>query len=110
MTCIEEMPLGFVVTVTYTVSRADADAMTSETDPSLLKLGTLSDSKLYLEEERTMRALKPILGWIRYKDGPIVKTENLARFLEEISRNGNDMDSALESLFSAGKAGKYKEE
>lgn len=110
VTCIEEMPLGFVATVTYTVSRADADATTSEAEPNLLKPGTLSDSKLYLEEERTIRALKPILGWINFNDGPILKTRNLARLLEEISRNGNDIGSALASLCSAGKADKFKEE
>ncbi|KFY26317.1 hypothetical protein V493_04169 [Pseudogymnoascus sp. VKM F-4281 (FW-2241)] len=110
VTCIEEMPLGFVATVTYTVYRADADATTSEAEPNLLKPGTLSDSKLYLEEERTIRALKPILGWINFNDGPIIKTQNLARLLEEISRNGNDIGSALASLCSAGKADKFKEE
>lgn len=47
-----------------------------------------TESNLYLEEERNMRGPRPVVGWAKFDQGPIVKTRNLLQFLEELSRNG----------------------
>ncbi|KFX88199.1 hypothetical protein O988_09123 [Pseudogymnoascus sp. VKM F-3808] len=117
ISCIEEMPLGFTATTTYTLSTSTPSPSTTSPDPSSPNQGaqSSSDSTLYLEEHRSFRALKPITRWVTYAEGPILKTRNLLRFLEEMSASGgrNDIDSALASLYSPGSLGKtdkYKDE
>jgi hypothetical protein len=121
ISCIEEMPLGFTATTIYTLSTSPDSSATSP-DPSSLNQAppSSSDPTLYLEEHRSLRALKPITRWVTHAEGPILKTRNLLRFLEEASAGegglGKDIDHAAAlaraSLYSlpAGKTDKFKDE
>jgi hypothetical protein len=107
VTCTEETFLGLRFTVTYRIidSRYNPaqiiihDIFQTESTSSLINSTTLPlETRLYLEEERSLTAPKPLSSLMKMKDGPIVKTRNLLFFLEEMSRNGADMASAIASL------------
>lgn len=107
--CSEEMPLGLQFTVTYRIVSPQENSQketTKETEPveaestsSLLNSTIpLTEHRLYVEEERSVLALKPLSKIINMSEGPIVKTQNLTMVLEELGRNGMDMASALAIL------------
>lgn len=101
--CTEDMPLGLQFTVTYRiVGRQDIardDTVGAESTSSLLGSAIPApDCLFYLEEERTVLAPKPLSSIVSLKDGPVMKTQNLVRVLEELGQNGKDMTSALGSL------------
>lgn len=107
--CSENMPLSLQCTVTYRLvapQEISQRETTKETEPvggestsSLLKSTIpLIQHRLYLEEERSVLALKPLSKVINMSEGPIVKTQNLTMILEELSRNGMVMASALAIL------------
>ncbi|KAF5857186.1 hypothetical protein ETB97_006178 [Aspergillus alliaceus] len=107
VTCTEETILGLRFTVTYRIidSRYNPeqkiihDIFQTESTSSLINSTTLPlETRLYLEEERSLTAPKPLSSLMKMKDGPIVKTRNLLFFLEEMSRNGADMASTIASL------------
>ncbi|QKX61541.1 uncharacterized protein TRUGW13939_08693 [Talaromyces rugulosus] len=116
LVCKEEMPLGFQITVKYRVvhgqttagqNEGKADDILNTVQPSSVinnssnmatSISMLDPSRLYLEEERSITALKPISKLLKYKEGPTVKTQNLLRAFEDLARNTGDMASALNRL------------
>jgi hypothetical protein len=96
--CTEEMPAGLTMTITYTVAgREAAEKQSTHRMPKPNAASAPADSKVYLEEERTIRAPKPLSSLMSFSNGPSEKTQNILRFLEELSRNGWDVVSALGS-------------
>ncbi|RYP27601.1 hypothetical protein DL767_007606 [Monosporascus sp. MG133] len=94
----EEMPLGLKMTVVYRVTDCPPGTWSKDSDASSDALLSLSESRLCLEEERSVAAPRPLSMLVNLKDGPIVKTQNLVRVLNEFGRNGKDLVSALASL------------
>lgn len=99
------MPLGLLFTVTYRIvdsqDIARDDTVGAESTSSLLSSAIPApDCLFYLEEERTVLAPKPLSSIVNLKDGPVMKTQNLVRALEELGQNGKDVTSALASLTS----------
>jgi hypothetical protein len=97
--CTEEAPLGFTITIKYTIYRGESGEEKSV---------VAAESNLYLEEERSMRGPRPVVSWAKFGQGPIAKTRNLLRFLEELSRNGRcsgrfgSLDSSVMGLVDGG--------
>lgn len=58
----------------------------------------LPESRLCLEEERSVTAPRPLSLLVNLKDEPIPKTLSLVRGLNEFGRNGKDVDLTLASL------------
>lgn len=101
--CTEDMLLGLVFTVTYRIvdsqDIARGDTVGAESTSSLLSSAIPApDCLFYLEEERAVIAPKPLSSIVNLKDGPVMKTQNLVRVLEELGQNGKDVTSALASL------------
>jgi hypothetical protein len=69
--CTEEAPLGFTITIKYTIYKGGNGGEESV---------VATESNIYLEEERNMRGPRPVVGWAKFGQGPIVKTRNLLRF------------------------------
>ncbi|RYO89738.1 hypothetical protein DL764_008541 [Monosporascus ibericus] len=94
----EDMPLGLKVTVVYRVANCPPGTWSNDSDASSDRLLSLSESRLCLEEERSVVGPRPLLILTNLKEGPIVKTRNLMWVLDEFARNGKDLVSALGSL------------
>lgn len=113
----EEMGFDIELRIAYTIVRRDDDqtAQTAEkqnmdmdgtesTTSTLLNHTTSSDaapshiSQSYLEVERSIVALKPLLKVLNLEGGPIEKTRNFLHIIEELSLNGKDLSSALANL------------
>ena len=58
----------------------------------------LPESRLCLEEERSVTAPMPLSLLVNLKDGPVPKTLSLVQALNEFSRNGKDVGLTLASL------------
>ncbi|OAA72375.1 hypothetical protein ISF_01448 [Cordyceps fumosorosea ARSEF 2679] len=87
VTSVEKVGGGFTMTVTYTVLDAGEDS---------------SSHTLRLREERSVRALKPIASFAKFKEESPVKTQNLLRFFAAWAANGaDDATAALESIAEA---------
>ncbi|OJJ68640.1 hypothetical protein ASPBRDRAFT_308365 [Aspergillus brasiliensis CBS 101740] len=105
---IEEMPLGLRMTLAYRVSDEPPQGISAEEGDGLLALAdsqpstSLSPSGsrvgLYLEVERSVSAPRPLSMLVKTTEGPIVKTKNLLFVLDELGRNGKDLDAALAAL------------
>lgn len=89
VTCVEKLG-GFTMTVSYIIEDNDAP----REDRS--KAGGLQ-----LREERSLRALRPIVSFTKFKPESPAKTQNILRFFEVFSRNGADSMAALESIAMA---------
>lgn len=77
---------GFTTAITYTVVRG-----------SDVKTAGNSRYNSYLLEERTVRALWPISGLVKFQSESPKKTKDLVKFLDVLGRNGRDVTSALET-------------
>ncbi|OAQ96286.1 hypothetical protein LLEC1_04853 [Akanthomyces lecanii] len=86
VTCVEKLG-GFTLTVSYSIMENDAPG----------KDGSKACG-LQLQEERSLRALRPIASFTKFKPESPAKTQNLLRFFEALSRNGTDSLAALESI------------
>ncbi len=86
VTCVEKVG-GFTITVTYNI--LDNKAPGEDANKS---------HGLQLLEERSIRGLRPIASFTKFKNESPAKTQNLLRFLEVFSRNGADSMAALESI------------
>ncbi len=84
--CVEKLG-GFTLTVSYNIMDNDA--------PGEDRGKTRG---LQLREERSLRALRPIASFTKFKPESPAKTQNLLRFFEAFSRNGADSMAALESI------------
>ncbi|KAF2123426.1 hypothetical protein P153DRAFT_361993 [Dothidotthia symphoricarpi CBS 119687] len=111
VTCTEELPLGFKITITYVVAGWDqfaeeqsrnSDKDEAASSSSLLEYSaSLPNHQLYLVEERSMTALKPAMLLMKWKnEGIVAKTKNLLQVLEDIGGTGKDLLSALADLTS----------
>jgi hypothetical protein len=109
VTCVEELPIGFKITITYTTASRDQVAIeqsrySDETEiassSSSLHSTTLPlDHRLHLVEEKSLTGLKPAMLFAHWKkEGTIVKTKNLLQVLENLGKSGNDIMSALAEL------------
>ncbi|ATY58900.1 hypothetical protein A9K55_002277 [Cordyceps militaris] len=98
VTCVEKIG-GFTMTVAYSI--LDSEACGEETGPSHC---------LQLREERSVRALRPIASFAKFKAESPAKTQNLLRFFQEYCDNAADAMAALESIGVGSKVGKYKAE
>lgn len=108
VTCVEELPLGFQITITYAVAGRDqvADQIGNDSkdeaasSSSLLHFDTSSlDRRLYLVEGKSMTAPKPAMLLMKWKDEETVqKTKNLLQVLGFLGENGNDILAALADL------------
>lgn len=107
--CTEELPLGFMATITYTLSRKGkaGEGGIDESESGRFSHSETSpfDSRLYLAEERTAGTPRLMAGFVKFGEGPIVKTRNLMGFLNELVRNGRDVAAALQSLHGAIESG-----
>lgn len=106
--CTEELPLGFMATIAYTLSKgnkAGEGDIDSESGRFSHSESSPFDSRLYLAEERTAGIPRLMAGFVKFGEGPIVKTRNLMGFLEDLVRNGRDVDAALQSLHGAIESG-----
>ncbi|KAK8149571.1 hypothetical protein G3M48_006455 [Beauveria asiatica] len=86
LSCVEKVG-GFTMTVSYII--VDGGEATGDVKRSRC---------LRLREERSIRALKPIASFTKFKNESPVKTRNLLRFFEAFSQNGADSMAALESI------------
>lgn len=93
----EEMPLGLKMAIYYKVSdvqdqnwEKDSQASARPTSPA--------DAGLYLVEERSVVAPRPLSMLVKVKEGPIEKTRHLVWLLKELGRNGNNTTEALTGL------------
>ncbi|GKZ23510.1 hypothetical protein AbraIFM66951_007610 [Aspergillus brasiliensis] len=111
---IEEMPLGLRMTLVYRVSDEPPQGISAEEGDGLLALadsqpstslsGSGSRVGLYLEVERSVSAPRPLSMLVKTTEGPIVKTKNLLFVLDELGRNGKDLDAALAALTGLGES------
>lgn len=102
------MPLGLQFTVTYRIitqensqkeSTSENEPVEAESTLNLLNSTVyLTQHRLYLEEERSVLALKPLSKIMALIEGPIAKTQPLTMVLEQLYWNGMDMASALAIL------------
>ncbi|RHZ65997.1 uncharacterized protein CDV56_109429 [Aspergillus thermomutatus] len=93
----EEMPLGLKMTIVYRV--ADMQDQPREKDfPASAGPTSLAESRLYVVEERSVAAPRPLSMLVKVKEGPIEKTPHLVWLLNELGRNGKNMTEALTGL------------
>ncbi|KAM3549300.1 hypothetical protein ARSEF4850_008933 [Beauveria asiatica] len=96
LSCVEKVG-GFTMTVSYII--VDGGEATGDVKRSRC---------LRLREERSIRALKPIASFTKFKNESPVKTRNLLRFFEAFSQNAADSMAALESIAVADSNDKQK--
>jgi hypothetical protein len=93
----EEMPLGLKMTIIYKV--ADVQDQDREKDTQVSARSTsLAESRLYVVQERSVAAPRPLSMLVNMKEGPIEKTRRLVWLLNELGRNGKDSAQALAGL------------
>ncbi|KAL4809156.1 hypothetical protein BDV18DRAFT_158087 [Aspergillus unguis] len=97
----EDIPLGLEVSVIYRVSTRD-EILERDNSTNEDSLAETSVSDLYLEVERSVQAPRPLSFLVKMKDGPVLKTRNLLFVLEEMGRNGGDVEGAVERLWMRG--------
>lgn len=95
--CEEELPFGLRMSVVYRVIDTSVGGYGNGVSESSDCL-TLPESRLCLEEERSVTAPRPLSLLLNQKDGPIPKTLSLVRALDEFGRNGKDVGLTLASL------------
>lgn len=107
--CTEDLPLGLKATHTYSVASRDqlaeeqiaqSEKEEAGSESSLINFSTVPlDRQLYLVEEKSAIAWKPLASFVRVKDDKLaLKTENLLRMLECLGRTQKDTVSALAEL------------
>jgi hypothetical protein len=93
----EEMPLGLKMTIIYKV--ADVQDQDREKNTQVSARSTsLAESRLYVVQERSVAAPRPLSILVNVKEGPIEKTHRLVWLLTELGRNGKDSAQALAGL------------
>ncbi|KAI9367650.1 hypothetical protein BJX61DRAFT_547288 [Aspergillus egyptiacus] len=90
--CEEEMPLGLWMTVKYSIVESGAETKNDDADSHHLLPG------LYLEVGRSVSVPRPLSPLTSIKDDPITKTQNLLSFLDDLGRNGKDLEAASAGL------------
>ncbi|KAF3019917.1 hypothetical protein E8E15_003704 [Penicillium rubens] len=95
--CEEQLPFGLRMRVAYRVIDTSVGGNGNGVSESSNRL-ILPDSRLCLEEERSVTAPRPLSLLLNQKDGPISKTVSLVRALNEFGRNGKDVGLTLASL------------
>ncbi|CAG7936501.1 unnamed protein product [Penicillium nalgiovense] len=95
--CEEELPFGLRMRMVYRVINTSVGGYGNGVSGSSDRL-ILPESRLCLEEERSVTAPRPLSLLLNLKDGPIPKTLNLLRALNEFARNGKDVDLTLAPL------------
>ncbi|KAJ5247897.1 hypothetical protein N7468_002880 [Penicillium chermesinum] len=95
--CEEELPFGLRMRVVYRVIDTSVGGYGNGVSASSDRL-ILPESRLCLEEERSVAVPRPLSLLVNLKDGPISKTLSLVRALNEFGRNGKDLGSTLASL------------
>jgi hypothetical protein len=93
----EEMPLGLKMTIIYKVADVQDQDRQKDTQVSA-RPTSLAESRVYLVEERSVAAPRPLSMLVNVKDGPIEKTRRLVWLLNELGRNGKDSAQALAGL------------
>lgn len=97
----EEMPLGLKMAIYYKVvdvQDQDQKATQASTRPT-----SSADAGLYLVEERSVAAPRPLSMIVKVKEGPIEKTRHLVWLLNELGWNGKNMAEALAGLRASAK-------
>lgn len=95
--CEEELPFGLRMRVVYRVIDTSVGGNGNGVSESSDRL-ILPESRLCLEEERSVTAPMPLSLLVNLKDGPVPKTLSLVQALNEFSRNGKDVGLTLASL------------
>ncbi|OQD80297.1 hypothetical protein PENANT_c037G06849 [Penicillium antarcticum] len=94
----EELPLGLRMTVAYRVIDTSARAHGNGDFEFSDRLISLPESRLCLEEERSVAAPWPLSLLVNLKEGPMPKTLNLVGALNELGRNGKDVGLTVASF------------
>lgn len=85
------MLLGIKMTLVYRLCDCPAEIEAVNSNQLLSGLS----SGLYLEVERSVLVPRPLSFLVKVEDRLILETRNLLRVLEELRRNGRDLEAAL---------------